>query len=141
MVLIHICKWFFSFSDDNRLPNNNNSKGLPPCSDDDNANAENSAISPVSSSDNSSMVTSMASVAAAAAASRQWYSNKADMIPFLSLCSRYPGSPWAGLLQHTIKEKQKGIKYIQSCWYDLDKNVCHPSHIPVNSSNSIFQME
>ena len=54
------------------------------------------------------MATSMASVAAAAAASRQWYSNKAEMIPFLSLCSRYPGGPWAGLLQQTMKEKQKG---------------------------------
>ena len=70
------------------------------------------------------MVTSMASVAAAAAASRQWYSNKADMIPFLSLCSRYPGGPWAGLLQQTMKDKQKGeqitfiVELIKSiiCW-------------------------
>lgn len=56
------------------------------------------------------IATSMASVAAAAAASRHWYrSNKnAEMIPFLSLCSRYPGGPWAGLLQQTIKDKQKG---------------------------------
>lgn len=33
------------------------------------------------------------------------------VIPFLSLCSRYPGSPWAGLLQQTIKEKQANISF------------------------------
>ena len=32
--------------------------------------------------------------------------NKPGVLPFLSLCSRYPGGPWAGLLQQTIKEKQ-----------------------------------
>ena len=32
--------------------------------------------------------------------------NKPGVLPFLSLCSRYPGSPWAGLLQQTIKHKQ-----------------------------------
>ena len=31
---------------------------------------------------------------------------KPGMLPFLSLCSRYPGGPWAGLLQQSIKEKQ-----------------------------------
>ena len=31
-----------------------------------------------------------------------------EMIPFLSLCSRYPG-PWAGLLQQSMKEKQKMV--------------------------------
>lgn len=34
-----------------------------------------------------------------------WY-GKPEMLPFLSLCSRYPGGPWAGLLQQSIKEKQ-----------------------------------
>ena len=34
--------------------------------------------------------------------------NKPGVLPFLSLCSRYPGSPWAGLLQQTIKQKQAG---------------------------------
>ena len=94
--------------DDNHMPNNHNAKMHTPCSEDEQGNVENATLSPVSSSDSSSMVTSMASVAAAAAASRQWYSNKADMIPFLSLCSRYPGGPWAGLLQQSMKEKQKG---------------------------------
>ena len=32
--------------------------------------------------------------------------SKPGMLPFLSLCSRYPGGPWAGLLQQSIKEKQ-----------------------------------
>ena len=77
--------------------------------EEENTNNESPAISSVSPTLNSStMATSMASVAAAAAASRHWYSNKAEMIPFLSLCSRYPGGPWAGLLQQTMKEKQKG---------------------------------
>ena len=31
----------------------------------------------------------------------------ASMASFLSLCSRYPGGPWAGLLQQTIKDKQQ----------------------------------
>ncbi|TRY62948.1 hypothetical protein TCAL_07275 [Tigriopus californicus] len=31
---------------------------------------------------------------------------KPDMLPFLSLCSRYPSGPWAGLLQQSIKERQ-----------------------------------
>ena len=70
-----------------------------------------------------------AAVAAAAAASRQWYSNKADMLPFLSLCSRYPGGPWAGLLQQTMKEKQKGRLTI------LESN---PSNI--FTLNFIFEM-
>ena len=35
-----------------------------------------------------------------------WY-GKPEMLPFLSLCSRYSSGPWAGLLQQTIKEKQK----------------------------------
>ena len=65
---------------------------------------------PLEKEEQHNIATSMASVAAAAAASRHWYrSNKnAEMIPFLSLCSRYPGGPWAGLLQQTIKDKQKG---------------------------------
>lgn len=37
--------------------------------------------------------------------------NKPGVLPFLSLCSRYPGSPWAGLLQQTIKEKQANISF------------------------------
>jgi hypothetical protein len=36
-----------------------------------------------------------------------WYA-RPEMIPFLSLCSRYPG-PWAGLLQQSMKEKQKMV--------------------------------
>ena len=38
--------------------------------------------------------------------SPEWY-GKPEMLPFLSLCSRYSSGPWAGLLQQTIKEKQK----------------------------------
>ena len=45
-----------------------------------------------------------ASMAAAAAAN--WY-GKPEMIPFLSLCSRYPGVPLAGLLKQSIKDKEK----------------------------------
>ena len=47
-------------------------------------------------------------VATAAAANLY---NKPGVLPFLSLCSRYPGSPWAGLLQQTIKEKQANISF------------------------------
>ena len=39
------------------------------------------------------------------AAAANFY-NKPGVLPFLSLCSRYPGGPWAGLLQQTIKQKQ-----------------------------------
>ena len=42
----------------------------------------------------------------AASAAAEWC-GKAEMLPFLSLCSRYSTGPWAGLLQQTIKEKQK----------------------------------
>ena len=107
-LTIFIIQIFLTVLDDNHMPNNHISKLHTSCSEDEQGNVENSTLSPVSSSDSTSMVQSMASVAAAAAASRQWYSNKADMIPFLSLCSRYPGGPWAGLLQQTMKEKQKG---------------------------------
>ena len=39
----------------------------------------------------------------------EWYGKQpVEMLPFLSLCSRYSAGPtWAGLLQQTIKEKQK----------------------------------
>lgn len=43
----------------------------------------------------------------------QWY-GKPEMLPFLSLCSRYPG-PWAGLLQQTIKEKQRLTSGEEGC--------------------------
>ena len=100
---------FWVFIDDGRGCNNLSTKTFSSCCDEGHNNNESSVLSSVSSTLNSTnMVTSMASVAAAAAASRQWYSNKAEMIPFLSLCSRYPGGPWAGLLQQTMKEKQKG---------------------------------
>ena len=34
-------------------------------------------------------------------------SSVASVASFLSLCSRYPGGPWAGILQQTIKDKQQ----------------------------------
>ncbi len=65
----------------------------------------------------SPLVPGAATAAAAAAAAAQWYATgggggggKPEVLPFLSLCSRYPGSPWAGLLQQTIKEKQQQLE-------------------------------
>ena len=94
---------------------------LASCCEDEQNNGEIPVTSPAPSAlPDTGIATSMASVAAAAAASRHWYSNKAEMLPFLSLCSRYPGGPWAGLLQQTMKEKQKGmtlysaVKLVQS---------------------------
>ena len=69
---------------------------------------------PVGNNDNNNEVSN--SLMSAAAAAANWYnanknntanSNPASMLPFLSLCSRYPGGPWAGILQQTMKEKQK----------------------------------
>lgn len=60
-----------------------------------------------------------------------WY-GKPEMLPFLSLCSRYSSGPWAGLLQQTIKEKQKlssgtyaGKKYLALiCIFIMFKIPC-----------------
>ena len=107
------------------------------------------ASSPPASQDSVSnaatMTSSMASVGlAAAAASRHWYSNKAEMLPFLSLCSRYPGGPWAGLLQQTMKDKQKGkyacfvynilykliVKNLHQIAHTLSMAICKYFQIP-----------
>ena len=79
-------------------------------------------ISPTSPAATTTTTTSAATVAQQAAATMAaanaavaagWYGKTAtaaaseNMLPFLSLCSRYPAGPWAGLLQQTIKEKQK----------------------------------
>ena len=37
--------------------------------------------------------------------------SKPGMLPFLSLCSRYPGGPWAGLLQQSIKDHKQNISF------------------------------
>ena len=62
------------------------------------------------SRDSDSDLPSNLMMATATAAAANLY-NKPGVLPFLSLCSRYPGSPWAGLLQQTIKEKQASISF------------------------------
>jgi hypothetical protein len=49
----------------------------------------------------------------ATAAAANFY-NKPGMLPFLSLCTRYPGGPWAGLLQQTMKDKQAKMASTES---------------------------
>jgi hypothetical protein len=50
-----------------------------------------------------------------------WYA-RPEMIPFLSLCSRYPG-PWAGLLQQSMKEKQKMVSRKILLSFNFSKRV------------------
>ena len=106
-------------------------KKLASCCEDEQNNSEIPVTSPAPSAlPDTGIATSMASVAAAAAASRHWYSNKAEMLPFLSLCSRYPGGPWAGLLQQTMKEKQKGMTLYSAVKLAQSYYVSHTIDIP-----------
>ena len=61
------------------------------------------------SSSGSSKESSSAKLSPQQQQQQQPWCGKPEMLPFLSLCSRYPGSPWAGLLQQTIKEKQQSM--------------------------------
>ena len=72
--------------------------------------------------------------------------NKPGVLPFLSLCSRYPGGPWAGLLQQTIKEKQAkldsgisfGIQRFVNDDADKDSEETSDSEVKNDSSSSAF---
>lgn len=67
--------------------------------------------------------------------------NKPGVLPFLSLCSRYPGGPWAGLLQQSMKDKQakmdSGISFgIQRFVNDDDDDKSEGSPVASDEANS-----
>ena len=82
-------------------------------------------------------------VATAKAACAANLYNKPGVLPFLSLCSRYPGSPWAGLLQQTIKEKQANISFgiqrlVNDNSIEQDMSASEAEDVESKSNSSAF---